>query len=83
MGSVDVCSVSAVSMKLKRSGGTPLWEWGCYRCDPLTIKEGGEARTVVAAARRHTRETGHATWLHNILMWDIWVTERRKPEART
>jgi hypothetical protein len=58
-------------MKLKRSGGSPLWEWGCYTCDSLNIVEGGEARAVVVAAKQHTRATGHPTWLHNILMWDI------------
>jgi hypothetical protein len=67
-------------MKLERLGGYPLWEWGCNDCTSLSsggtlpiVEEGGEARAVVAAARRHTRTTGHATWVHNILMWDIWA----------
>lgn len=60
----------AVSEKLLRSGGLPLWEWGCEICRPTSI-EGGEARVCVAAAKAHTRQTGHPTWLHNIVMWDI------------
>ena len=62
---------AAAMMKLKRSGGLPLWEWGCNDCDSLEVKAGGEARMVVAAARRHSRETHHSTWLHNILIWTI------------
>ena len=61
---------------LMRSGGIPLWEWGCHDCDSLQEKDGGEARAVVAAAKAHTRATGHATWLHNILMWSSWKAER-------
>lgn len=59
------------AMKLKRWGGIPLWEWGCYGCDEERLEHGGEAREVVSQARTHTRKTGHSTWLHNILMWDI------------
>lgn len=57
---------------LQRWGGIPLWEWGCFVC---RNSEGGEARAVVAEAKAHTRETGHSTWLHNILMWNIEPTE--------
>lgn len=63
--------VSVGASRLVRSGGVPLWEWGCYGCDSLTVHGGGEARAVVSKAKRHTRETGHSIWLHNILMWDI------------
>ncbi|KKL10748.1 hypothetical protein LCGC14_2552730 [marine sediment metagenome] len=68
-------------MKLKRSGGLPLWEWGCNDCNSLKVKDGGEARMVVAAARRHSRETHHSTWLHNILMWTIEATQEALPTA--
>lgn len=69
--------------KLLRSGGLPLWQWGCWDCDSLTIQGDGEARAVVGQARAHTRKTGHPTWLHNILMWTIEPERARErtPDA--